>query len=344
LPEGAPTLTQGTWVNISPSQVPWDKSNTQGMALDPCNPAVIYLCVASLSMVNPGVYKTTDAGTTWNKVGQLDTPIHVRVDPKDSNHLYANDGVWGGTQGFWVSTDGGNTFVTPEGWKALADTGEMFIWDTYDVVADPSDFNHVLVSFHSAWGWTDSKWKANSGVLESTDGGDSWIVHEPQEGWGYGHAINFLYRPDLGIGDANTWLLGTQGSGFWRTSDAGASWTKVSDLGIQHGGGNLYYTNEGVLYASGADHNLRSTDNGVTWASVGPGGGYNAVGGDGENLYAAKCFGPTPFVTSPEDDGETWTNYNSQEFNSGSYEFGFDATNGILYSASWGAGIWALKP
>ncbi|HEV8246144.1 MAG TPA: hypothetical protein VGP93_10270, partial [Polyangiaceae bacterium] len=90
LPDTAPTLEQGTWKDISPSQVPFGIANTQGMAIDPCNPATLYLCVAANDMTaaTPGVYKSTDAGTTWNKVGHLDTPLHVRVDPKDSEHLY----------------------------------------------------------------------------------------------------------------------------------------------------------------------------------------------------------------------------------------------------------------
>jgi hypothetical protein len=114
------------------------------MAIDPCNPAVLYLCVASNNQTtNRGVYKSTDAGATWNKVGHLDTPLHVRVDPKDGNHLYANDGVWGGTQGFYVSKDGGNTFTMPPTFNALATDQKIFVYDTYDVVADPSDFQHV---------------------------------------------------------------------------------------------------------------------------------------------------------------------------------------------------------
>jgi len=346
LPATAPTLVPGTWKNISPTQVKWGAgaANTQGMAVDPCNPSTLYLCVASNNMqvTTPGVYKSTDAGSPWKKVGKLDTPIHVRVDPKNPQHLYANDGVWGSTQGFYVSTDGGENFTKPDSWVNLAKTQNMFIDDTYDVAVDPSDFEHVLVSFHSSWGWTETKWKANAGILESKDGGNTWIVHEPG-GWGYGHAIHFLYDPELGIGNSSTWLLGTQGGGMFRTTDAGATWTKVTDTGIQHGGGTIYYTKTGTLYATGADKNLRSTDNGVTWTTIGPGGGYNGIVGDGKQLYAARCFGPTPYMTAPESDALNWTASSTQQFDSGSYEMSFDAANGIVYTASWGSGMWALK-
>jgi hypothetical protein len=201
----------------------------------------------------------------------------------------------------------------------------------------------VLVSFHGAWGWTDTKWNTSSGVLESKDGGTTWIVHEPMSGWGTGHAITFLYNPALGLGDSNTWMLGTQGAGQWRTTDAGATWKKVSDNGIQHGGGKTYYTKAGVLYATGANQNMRSMDNGATWASIGPGGGYNGIVGDGKFLFTAKCFGPTAILTSPENDGTKWTDSSSQQFNQGPFEMAYDSVNGIVYNASWGAGMWALK-
>jgi hypothetical protein len=345
LPDGAPTLEAGTWVNISPAEWPFDTDPffTQGIAVDPCNPAILYLTTSAFDTTNAGLFKSLDAGASWTKVGNLDEPIRVRINPENTQHLYVGDGVRGGTMGFWVSTDGGDTWTQPEGFSNLQSTENLYPFDVYDVAVDPTDFNHVLVAFHGAWGWTDSEWNTNSGVIESTDGGESWIVHAPMDGWGTGHAITFLYNPELGLGDANTWLLGTQGNGMFRTTDAGTTWDKVSDNGIQHGGGTVYYTAAGHLYASGVNSNMKSTDNGATWKAVGPGGGYNGIGGDGVNLYAAKCFGPTPFITSPESDGETWTDFNSQQFDQGSFEFAFDHVNGILYSGSWGDGIWALK-
>ena len=48
-------------------------------------------------------------------------------------------------------------------------------------------------------------------------------------------------------------------------------------------------------------------------------------------------------LTSPENDGLTWSPLGSQEFHEGPFEMAFDATNGILYNASITAGMWALK-
>jgi len=346
-PSGAPALTVGAWTNVSPAGVPFnDGAFTQGMAIDPCDPSTLYLTVCSFDVEGDkaGLYKSTDAGATWERTSLLDEPIRIRIDPHDSNHLYAVDGVRGNSQGFSVSFDGGKTFEHPQAFVDLKTSADMFQYDTYDLAVDPTDFAHVLVSHHSAWGWTDTKWNTNSGVLESKDGGVSWLVHEPLEGWGSGHAINFLYEPTLGLGDSDTWLLGTQGAGMFRTSDAGKTWTKVADIGIQHGGGSVYYDKAGILYASGANKNLRSTDNGLTWTPISDPRGYNAVFGDGQLLYTAPGFGPTSFFTSPEGEGTTWTPFTpDQPFDSGPFEMALDRTNGILYAACWGDGLWALK-
>jgi hypothetical protein len=117
----------------------------------------------------------------------------------------------------------------------------------------------------------------------------------------------------------------------------------VCDAGIQHGGGSIYYTKTGILYASGADRCLRSTDNGATFAPIGPSGGFNAIWGDGAKLYTMKCFGPLPYQTASEADGATWTDFNTQQFSQGPFEMAVDETNRILYTASWTAGMWALK-
>jgi hypothetical protein len=132
--------------------------------------------------------------------------------------------------------------------------GTLCSRDTYDIAADPSDFQHIVLSFHSPW-----QGDVGPGVLESTDGGKSFTPHTIVNG-GAGHSIHFLHEPKLGIGDASTWLLGTQGKGFWRTTNAGISWTKVSDAQITHGGNFVCYSSKGVLYSGGYTYISRSTE------------------------------------------------------------------------------------
>jgi hypothetical protein len=340
-----PVLTPGVWKDITPAGINCG-GGYEAMAVDQKNPSTLFVGYEG------ALLKSTDAGSNWRQVGKV--PVdwtnvdhvgntnHVAVDPNNSNNVYACGGVRGAQLGFWLSTDGGETFARTPGWAA-AIVAASYIDDCYDLAVDPSDFKHVLVSFHGAWKWGDPVWGNSSGVLESKDMGTTWIIHPPQSSWGTGHSINFLYDPAKGKGNSNTWLLQTQGSGIWRTSDGGITWLKVSDFVMQHGGGNVYYASNGVLYASGTPKNLRSTDNGLTWIQVGPGTGFNYIIGDGTAMYTMQCLGGGKWQTSLETDGITWKNQNDQTFAMGPYVMAFDETNHIVYSASWTAGVFALK-
>ena len=351
LPEIAPALRTGEWQNISPPGVPFNTQNgsfTQGMTTDPCNAATLYVCVVGFERpaVNfNGVYRTLDAGTTWARIGPMDFPVNIRVNPANPKHIYAADGVSGGTMGFWVSKDGGETWEVPAGFKAVVKDKEL-IYDTYHVEPDPTNFNHVLVTFHN--GWAGAAYKGNSGIIESFDGGTTWKVHPPvNTRWAGGYNVFFLHEPKLGIGDVNTWLFGTQGEGYWRTTDAGATWTKVSNVDMDHGGGTIYYTKDGTLYVSGAPSVLRSKDNGATWTELVPTqfAQFLSITGDGTSLYTGPHFGGA-FLTAPENADTTWRKFGNDPAafaNSGPFELRFDSVNSILYSAHTGAGVWALK-
>lgn len=340
-PATAPALRSDAWTRLNPPSVtfagePQTGAFVQGLAIDPCNPSTIYLCINHFDVSQgAGLYKSVTAGASWTRVGMLDQPVRVRVDPQDPLHLYVADGVRGATMGFWVSRDGGDTWVKPDGWKAL--TPAVYgIDDLYDVAVDPADFAHALVTFHSPWETATAG--ANAGVLETTDGGSSWTVHQPMSTWGAGLNVWFL-------GDANTWLLGTQADGYWRTSDAGATWTHVSTTTMFHGGGQLYRSKTGALYVSSSNGVLRSADGGVTWNSVGSVPPATSVFGDGTRLYSHSAYslGAGPFVTSLESDGLTWAPLNSDALSDGPFEMALDSTHGILYSANWGNGLVALK-
>ena len=172
--------------------------------------------------------------------GYLDMPISIAVNPANPQHMYATDGVRGQTQGFWVSTNGGTTWTVPLGFRNTNTTLDMT-----QMSVDPADFNRIILSSHQPW-----PGRSNAGVLESRDGGVTWTAHPPVSSWPVGTmGVAILRHPQSGTGNGNTWLIGTDGNGMWRTIDAGAHWTQVTDRSIPHGGGQTYYTSTGVLYA-----------------------------------------------------------------------------------------------
>jgi hypothetical protein len=172
-----PDLVPGTWKNITPAGVPVDPAKNifcQGMAIDHRNPSTLYLGICGYDVTkNVGLYKSTDGGSNWKRVGHLDEPVHVAVDPQNSNRLYCVDGVRGNTQGFWISNDAGETWTKPAGFNAVT-AAPVGTQDLYSLATEPGNFDHVLVTFHSPWNAIN-----NAGVLESLDGGLTWAVRQP---------------------------------------------------------------------------------------------------------------------------------------------------------------------
>jgi hypothetical protein len=358
-PQGTPpTLVQGVWKDITPP-VPGFTS-TYGIAnmeVSPVDPNVIYVSIDTL-----GMWKTTDRGSNWRRLGvpgtynastrrttYLDSPIRVEVDPGNANHVIATQGVRGATLGFWESFDGGENWEMPQG---FADAARNATVDITAMVVNPANFRHILLGSHSAWGSTNRP----AGIMETRDGGATWVLHEAMPSWPTGSlGISFLYDPASGQGNADTWLVSTDGNGFWRTTNAGASWTKVSAANTPHGSAQTYYAKDGTLYSGGTPYPVRSRDNGATWEQLNTGLPffyYYTVYGDGTTLYTQLSFtgdnagqGLQPYMAAPEATGGPWLPYlgGTQRFINGPAVMAYDAANEIMYSANWRGGLWALK-
>lgn len=344
-----PVLVPGVWTQIGPLEVTTTGYGIANITIDPANPRVLYIGGDAL-----GVLKSADGGSTWAPLGipanighptsGYVIPDDMEINPADSQHIYATSSGGSPTKGFWVSTNGGQTWTMPQG---FVDTNTTL--DVTQMSVAPADFNRIILSSHSNW-----PGRNNAGVLESRDGGVTWTAHPPVPSWPSGTmGVAILHHPHSGTGNANTWLIGTDGDGFWRTTDAGASWTRVSSSNIPHGGHQIYYTETGVLYAGARPYPVRSLDNGATWQSLDhlPYDHYYSVYGDGRTLYTLHSYpvlgglGLSPFYTSPETDGLTWTPYQggAQTFNNGPAYVAFDKVNRILYAPMWNVGLWALK-
>jgi hypothetical protein len=198
----------------------------------------------------------------------------------------------------------------------------------------------VLVSFH----YPGQNAQGAAGLLESKDRGVTWTVHAPISGWSgqAGGSIHFLYDLAHGKGNASTWLYTTQGAGMWRTTNAGAAWSRVTTENQMHGGNQLYYSTNGTAYVGSVGRPLRSADNGATWQSVSgtATGHFGAVGGDGSKLHALQFFGGSMYSSS-ESDGTNWAA--GATVPGGAYEFAYDASNRVLYGSMWDGGLWVLR-
>jgi len=159
----APNLLSGlVWRNLGPFRAGRVASVTGAIGA----PGVFYA-----GMPAAGIWKTTNAGITWepifDSVKDVSAVGAVEVAPSDTSIIYAGTGdiITGGSisegNGIYKSVDAGRT------WKHLGLDGTKQI---PSILVDPKDPNLVLVAAQG-----DARHKSDQrGVFRSTDGGNSW--------------------------------------------------------------------------------------------------------------------------------------------------------------------------
>ncbi len=241
----------------------------------PDDPATLYVATAS-----GGLWKSVNKGTTWQPLFD-DQPVStfgdVALAPSNPDVVWAGTGEqqnrqstsWG--NGVYRSTDGGRTWTH----RGLDETRHIA-----RVRVHPQDPD---VAYVAAPG---NLWKASEarGVYKTTDGGASWervlyvdsltgvidLAMDPQApGTLYAAAYQRLRR---------AWGFngGGPGSGLYKTTDGGATWTELTN-GLPEGdkgriGLALAASNPQVLYAivEHADSSgvFRTDDGGASWRRV----------------------------------------------------------------------------
>lgn len=205
------------------------------------NPNIIWIGTGNASYYGHGVYKSTDAGESWNHVG-LDNSYYItriRIHPENpdivyvaaTGYNYSNDTE----RGIFKTTNGGKTWT-----KSLSvKDGNSYI-GIADLVMNPKNPD---VLYASAW---DRNGGEASAIYKTLDAGENWT--NMSEGLPLGNIgkigldiylkdPNILYAVAIGIGrDANN-----RGENVvYKTSNAGKVWQRVSPKGAKIKGSSRY--------------------------------------------------------------------------------------------------------
>lgn len=256
------------------------------IAVSESNPNVIYVGTGEglhrpdLS-VGDGIFKSTDAGNTWEHIGLEDVQQVGRLIVHPSNpdivfvaglgHPYGSNEE----RGVFRTKDGGKTW------------DKVLYLDRYtgaiQVEFDPNNSEVIYADMweHQEGPWENAKFSGpNSGLYKSVDGGNSWKKLTQ----GLPTADQGLGRIGIGISKSNSDLLfatvqADEMGGIYKSTDAGESWTFLNgDYRLWGRGGDfaeikVHPTNPDRLYV-GNIASYTSKDGGKSWMSLkgAPGG------------------------------------------------------------------------
>lgn len=178
------TAGGGVWKSTSAgasSKPVFDKycQSIGALAIDQKNPQVIYVGTGESNMRNSvsigdGMYKSTDGGDNWKKIG-LDSTEHISkivINPINSNEIYVTvpGPLWSDSKhrGLYKSSDGGTT------WQKILYINEQT--GCADLLMDPL---HPEVLLASTWQFRRTPYSFNSGgngsgLYKSEDAGKTW--------------------------------------------------------------------------------------------------------------------------------------------------------------------------
>lgn len=240
-----PVARAGTrWVNISDKTVdevtasgkklPWP-GGTAGVVCDPANGDVFMV------LSGGGLWKSSDRGEHFSRAdggavgGRCETSFALNMDPAGGRlACFMLDGKCA------ITPDGGKT------WHPMAELGRN--WDYAAVDWSAPSVANILGERHEVGGE----------VYLSSDAGHIWKLLFKEAA--------FDRAGGLGIFDDKTLVRTWPGHGIERSTDAGATWAKVSDF---QPNGRIAKVNKSVAYWLCPEGVLSSKDKGLTWEKLG---------------------------------------------------------------------------
>jgi photosystem II stability/assembly factor-like uncharacterized protein len=311
-----------SWVPVSDGQIPTGSIGALDVA--DSNPNIVYAgtgseAIRSNVIVGRGVYRSVDAGKTWQyaglkEVGQIG---QLKIHPKNPDIAYVaaigQPFGWGPDRGVYRTRDGGKT------WQKV-----LFINDQTGVVSLAINWQNPNEVYAGAWRGQRKPWTiisggaaAEGGVYKSTDGGDHWSRVSN------GFPEDLIGKVWVDVAQSNPKVVyaqveakGAKG-GLYRTADGGSNWTLVNSS--QSLRARPFYFNK--VFVSPKDENdvwvselnfHHSTDGGKTFVNVNTPHGDNHVvwfNPDQPHIFIETNDGGANIT---QDNGKSWSSINNQ--------------------------------
>jgi len=271
------TTDGGTsWAPVTDGQI--HSSSVGAVAIAESNPDIVYLGMGETELrasilLGDGLYKSIDAGKTWQHIGleKTQTIARIRIHPRNPDVVWvaALGHPYGPNEerGVFRTKDGGRT------WQRVLYRGNLA--GAIDLALDPQNPDMLYASIWDVYRkpWLLSSGGPLSGLFQSTDGGDTWkeITRNP------GLPQGVLGKICVSVSGADSQrvyaTVEADGGGVFRSGDAGATWVRVNeDRALRQRA--FYYTR---TYADPRDRDtvyvlnvefFRSTDGGKTFRTL----------------------------------------------------------------------------
>ena len=244
------------WYAIGPRNV---NGRVKALAVHPTDPDTVYAGAAS-----GGVWKSVDGGQTWDSLWDMQESLAIGaigIATSSPQTVYVGTGEW--TPGFGASYPGAGVYVSANGGSTWSLRNSCLCRRIGKLIVDPTNALRVWIC-------------GDAGLERTDDGGTTWSRLRADT------VTDVVLDPT----SASTVFIGVAGNGFYKSTDAGATFTLLA--GSPTGAG-VTFPQIAIGVSGTHGHNFLVIKTGGTVATSVNGGTTFTTASSGHGGYFGWC-------------------------------------------------------